>query len=321
MSGRLIILPKKSYCPWKPENVAKVRRDEQREAERLEAERQRTQHVESEFRMARLKHGQQHETESSSSPSNTAATTLPKHINLFAQEENHEKNHTISTSGGVPRTTGDSSSKTTPSSNNPLFKPDYLGGQESHNRKNGVRPFYMQPQKAIHKEPNAARTKDDRFKFQMDPMQQFYIQPSVNRSSNNLTVEEATRALLSSCSSTTQNPPPIIPHTKRDGPSSTAVKEGKRSRNKERNRPKHHDPSRFRSKSRRRKRDYDVPTSGSDEESSQSSLSDHASAPRKHRSSRNKKRSHSSRRRSSRERSSQSGEIKSSSNSSSRAKR
>ena len=30
MSGRLVILPKKSYCPWNPKNVARVERDEAR---------------------------------------------------------------------------------------------------------------------------------------------------------------------------------------------------------------------------------------------------------------------------------------------------
>ena len=34
MSGRLIILPKKSYNPWKPENVERVLRDERLERER-----------------------------------------------------------------------------------------------------------------------------------------------------------------------------------------------------------------------------------------------------------------------------------------------
>ncbi|KAL9181718.1 hypothetical protein ACHAXT_012061 [Thalassiosira profunda] len=38
MSGRLTILPKKTYCPWNPENVERVLRDERRERERLENE-------------------------------------------------------------------------------------------------------------------------------------------------------------------------------------------------------------------------------------------------------------------------------------------
>jgi hypothetical protein len=36
MSGRLVILPKKSYCPWKPENVARVQRDEEQHQTQLE---------------------------------------------------------------------------------------------------------------------------------------------------------------------------------------------------------------------------------------------------------------------------------------------
>ena len=37
MSGRLIILPKKTYCPWNPQNLERVLRDERIEKERIEA--------------------------------------------------------------------------------------------------------------------------------------------------------------------------------------------------------------------------------------------------------------------------------------------
>jgi hypothetical protein len=39
-SGRLISLPKKSYCPWKPENVERASRDERLEKERSEKQQQ-----------------------------------------------------------------------------------------------------------------------------------------------------------------------------------------------------------------------------------------------------------------------------------------
>jgi hypothetical protein len=38
MSGRLIILPKKSYCPWNKSNVERVLRDERQHAEAQERE-------------------------------------------------------------------------------------------------------------------------------------------------------------------------------------------------------------------------------------------------------------------------------------------
>eukprot|EP00566_Odontella_aurita_P032408 CAMPEP_0113587434 /NCGR_PEP_ID=MMETSP0015_2-20120614/34900_1 /TAXON_ID=2838 /ORGANISM="Odontella" /LENGTH=56 /DNA_ID=CAMNT_0000493081 /DNA_START=44 /DNA_END=211 /DNA_ORIENTATION=- /assembly_acc=CAM_ASM_000160 len=41
MSGRLIITGKKSYCPWRPENVERVLADERRERERLQREEER----------------------------------------------------------------------------------------------------------------------------------------------------------------------------------------------------------------------------------------------------------------------------------------
>ena len=38
MSGRLIILPKKSYTPWNPQNIERVIKDEQIEREKNERE-------------------------------------------------------------------------------------------------------------------------------------------------------------------------------------------------------------------------------------------------------------------------------------------
>ena len=40
MSSRLVILPKKSYCPWKAENIERVIQDEKKHAEEEEKRRQ-----------------------------------------------------------------------------------------------------------------------------------------------------------------------------------------------------------------------------------------------------------------------------------------
>ena len=38
MSGRLVILPKKTYTPWNPQNVERVMKDERLHKERVERE-------------------------------------------------------------------------------------------------------------------------------------------------------------------------------------------------------------------------------------------------------------------------------------------
>jgi hypothetical protein len=58
MSGRLIILPKKSYCPWNPKNVERVERDEREHREAQARQRQQqAQDVAKERSLALRKHG------------------------------------------------------------------------------------------------------------------------------------------------------------------------------------------------------------------------------------------------------------------------
>ena len=55
MSGRLIILPKKSYTPWNPQNVERVIRDERLHKERLEKEENERRHHENRNRIELMK--------------------------------------------------------------------------------------------------------------------------------------------------------------------------------------------------------------------------------------------------------------------------
>jgi hypothetical protein len=71
MSGRLVILPKKTYCPWKPENVERVLCDERFDRERREKEEELLREQESRVRLRALKRGQEKD----------------KHFHLFEQEE------------------------------------------------------------------------------------------------------------------------------------------------------------------------------------------------------------------------------------------
>jgi hypothetical protein len=71
MSGRLIILPKKSYCPWNPKNVERVLRDEKKYADEKEQE-EKKERLE---RFRALKDAKRVDGEK------------PEHVNLFAREE------------------------------------------------------------------------------------------------------------------------------------------------------------------------------------------------------------------------------------------
>lgn len=75
MSGRLVILPKKSYCPWKTENVERVLRDERLDKERRDKEQERVKQEESRARIRALKKEPEREKDQQ------------RHINLFEQEE------------------------------------------------------------------------------------------------------------------------------------------------------------------------------------------------------------------------------------------
>ena len=79
MSGRLVILPKKTYCPWKPENIERVLRDERLERERLEKERKRSTDNDEDLRRPR---GEER----------TTTRNDEGHINLFPEAKDAELN-------------------------------------------------------------------------------------------------------------------------------------------------------------------------------------------------------------------------------------
>jgi hypothetical protein len=104
--GRLVILPKKSYCPWKPENIERVLRDERLESERQEKESQLCRVVaenhHSTSRLSKLR--QLKQTKATAITAENTVTTNPtttlqikeesnpknirmQHVNLFQKEE------------------------------------------------------------------------------------------------------------------------------------------------------------------------------------------------------------------------------------------
>lgn len=124
MSGRLTILPKKTYCPWKPENVERVLRDERLERERLEKEAEATRAREQQRR--RRRRGEDDEP----------TATADGHINLFPEAKEAE----IRLATGR----GKNDAKDAASAANGIL-PVPLGGDEATKRKTGAVPFYMRP--------------------------------------------------------------------------------------------------------------------------------------------------------------------------------
>lgn len=86
MSGRLKILGKKSYCPWKADNVARARLAEQQERERQRQETDTEARAIRELRWEKL--GRQQSKADNLVPVTAASSGPQRHVNLFEKEEN-----------------------------------------------------------------------------------------------------------------------------------------------------------------------------------------------------------------------------------------
>lgn len=120
-----MILPKKTYCPWRPENVERVLRDERLERERLEGE-ERERIGEERRRRARLA-----EAEAEAGSGGAAAGDDGGHLNLFPEARDAEL-----------RLVRGRKAKEDALRNNGIM-PVPLGGDESTKRRSGAVPFYM----------------------------------------------------------------------------------------------------------------------------------------------------------------------------------
>lgn len=120
MSGRLTILPKKTYCPWKPENVERVLRDERLERERLEREAKANADANAKQRRRRL--------------GGEETAVVDGHINLFPEAREAELK--LATGQGPPSNANNNAS---------------LGGDEATKRKMGSIPFYMRSSSSSNK--------------------------------------------------------------------------------------------------------------------------------------------------------------------------
>jgi hypothetical protein len=79
MSGRLIILPKKTWHVWRRDNIERVKRDERLAAEAEEALEQKQRDIEQELRLETLKK-RQHLSSSSSSAQQAKLTGKNKYV-------------------------------------------------------------------------------------------------------------------------------------------------------------------------------------------------------------------------------------------------
>jgi hypothetical protein len=150
MSGRLVILPKKSYCPWKPGNVERVLRDERLEKERVErTEKQRlTTTLPQSTRIEQLAilRGRIDEI----------SPPLQRHVNLFQEEEEESCGNAVSDNRGKVR------------EQQMGILPLVLGQSELETRGDN-RPFYLRtaPEKKL------LSLKEERRKESLDPMKGF----------------------------------------------------------------------------------------------------------------------------------------------------
>lgn len=143
MSGRLIILPKKSYCPWKPENIERVLRDERLDREQRQHEHDVETKASSQRKLSELRSGSSgvySGGESLPSLTSTEQQQQQQHIHLFenAKQDLLDKVH----------------GKTTLECNNDSKKrrrtgimPVMLGGTALKTQGQD-KPFYLRP--AIH---------------------------------------------------------------------------------------------------------------------------------------------------------------------------
>ena len=172
MSGRLIILPKKSYCPWNPSNVERVLRDEREHAESQEREASQQKQESSRARLqllhnkGRVSDGEAAAVESSSGSGSDKRRSpqvevAAQHVNLFAvEEEAHRKR--------VEDATAIDSRKGKQKNNG--IMPLYLGQSaqtDSFYLKGGDHFLSKDDQ------DKASNPKEDRLKSRMDPMKEF----------------------------------------------------------------------------------------------------------------------------------------------------
>ena len=172
MSGRLIITTKKTYCPWRPENVERILRDERLERERIgrEEESRRNNHASTRLELLRVQAGL---TDPYSGDEQKGLPRVMKHVNLFEKEEMELAESAVSRSA---RSRDDARGKQDEDWAGVMPVP--LGGDEAAKRREAA-PFYIR----AHSTPNHAgsgKLGDDKLKREMDPMKDLTLRKNHN---------------------------------------------------------------------------------------------------------------------------------------------
>lgn len=185
MSGRLIILPKKTYTPWNPSNIERVLRDERIEKERVEKEEEEAERAIKLQRIQQMKQARCNgdgsivesqatvpiepptSDDTTRARARVRATRVPNqsgsdkgHINFFHDEEKKMVESKL------------------------LGKDGWKSTDENDAKSNGIMPVFLSDKKAAssdHVEDKPFYTRkdclrpavDDRVKSSMDPMKEF----------------------------------------------------------------------------------------------------------------------------------------------------
>jgi len=169
MSGRLILLPKKSYTPWNAKNIERVLKDERIAQEEEEKERRGIEEIQSRHRIHGMKaHKRKLEQQADEDERDKERPEQLKHVKLFELEEHHmilkslnEDNQEESKGCSVPR------------------RREYL------HRRTVLTPFYLQAQTQPASQLLHARdltSQDTHTKAYHDPMKMFQQQNASNNS-------------------------------------------------------------------------------------------------------------------------------------------
>lgn len=158
MSGRLIILPKKSYCPWNQKNVERVLRDEREHAEAQREELKGKAKASSQARLDALK---KRKREYQDGDDEDLARRKPQHVNLFSREEEEHRKRAETTFENVhkPR--------------NNAISPLYLGQSVDKDAFYLKRRSTADENHTTNKRQQYLQRRDHERKLRNDPMQQF----------------------------------------------------------------------------------------------------------------------------------------------------
>lgn len=162
----MIILPKKSYCPWNRTNLERVERDEKQHQEQLDRERKEQRKEESKSRLKQLHGGKEAQSD------NGERTT--ERFNLFEKEETeHLRLHAqqVVLSRGSRCDQGHASGSRCTSNDDEQKRPRGKPSDEI--------PFYLKPKRDFERESLSApshqdHVKEGRIKDHLDPMKGFH---------------------------------------------------------------------------------------------------------------------------------------------------